>query len=245
MKDDDPFRHHPGLRDKIIPAEQSFFRDFTTEKLRALAEQHGMPVDWWYSEDVREAHRARTLAGRMDDDLWVFGYGSLMWDPALKFSEVRRGRISGYARRFILMEVHGGRGTEDCPGPMAALDNCAACEGCEGLVFRLPRETLERETEIFWRREVIAPAYRVEFVPAETSQGMVEALILAADHEADQINADVDREKIVQLIASASGVLGTSADYLRQTVEKLEQLGIEDEETWSLWRDVQAVMAAG
>ena len=54
-------------------------------------------------------------------DLWVFGYGSLMWDPAMEFAEVRRGRTKLYARSFCLWDV-GGRGSLDRPGLMLAID---------------------------------------------------------------------------------------------------------------------------
>lgn len=90
----DPFSHHPELRGQIADPLQSFFRTFTTEALAARMRQMGLPPDWWHPDEKREAMRAATLAGRREADLWVFAYGSLMWDPGFRFAEVRRARVA-------------------------------------------------------------------------------------------------------------------------------------------------------
>ena len=136
----DPFSHHPELRGKIVDPRQSFLRSFTIADLSAKMTELGLPLDWWHTDEEREAMRAETLAGRRDSDLWVFAYGSLMWDPAFRFAEVRRARVPDYARRFILKDTYGARGTFDSPGLMAALDKGP---GCEGLLFRIAREHIE------------------------------------------------------------------------------------------------------
>jgi cation transport protein ChaC len=69
-----------------------------------------------YDDDTREGLRRAALAGH-EGDLWVFGYGSLIWDPALEFAEVRRAFAPNHRRRFILEDIYGGRGTPTAPGP--------------------------------------------------------------------------------------------------------------------------------
>ena len=86
---DDPFRRHPRLRDKIKPAAESFFRDFKAETLLALFAEHDVPPFPMYDDETRERVRRTALEGH-EGDLWVFGYGSLIWDPALEFAEARR-----------------------------------------------------------------------------------------------------------------------------------------------------------
>lgn len=240
MSMQDPFQHHPKLRGKITDPADSFFRDLTLDKIRALAEEHGMPVDWWYTDEEREAMRQTDLAGRMDQDLWIFGYGSLMWDPGVYFTEVRRARVDGLARRFILKEVNGGRGNAECPGLMAALDTG---DGCDGLVFRLAAEDLECETRMLWQREVIAPGYKVKFLTAQTICGPVEVMTFVADHDAAQIAADIDRDTQIECVAKASGILGSSLEYLQNVAVKLRELDIHDEDVESLLRDAEAYAA--
>lgn len=237
----DPFAHHPELRGQIADPLQSFFRGFTTATLAARLRQMGLPLGWWHPDEKREAMRAATLAGRLEADLWVFAYGSLMWDPAIRFAEVRRARVADHARRFILKDVYGARGTREKPGLMAALDEGP---GCEGLAFRIPREDVEQETEILWRREQIAPAYRAVFVRAHTPAGAIEALTFVADHDAELIDADISRERQVEYVATGSGFAGTSIDYLRNIEQKFSQLGIHDEDVSALLRDAEAHLRA-
>ena len=245
----DPFLHHPELRDYIADPFQSFFRSFTNAKLEALMRERGAPLGWWHSDEEREAMRAETLAGRRDGDLWVFAYGSLMWDPSIRFAEVRRARVPDHARRFILKDVYGGRGTFDSPGLMAALDHVdrleGVCdgEGCDGLLFRIARNHIEAETRILWQREKILPAYTASFVEAFIAGEPIEALTFVADHEAEIIDATLTREEQIHLLATGSGVFGTSLDYLRNIATKFAALGIEDEEVSTLLRDTEAYFA--
>lgn len=243
----DPFLHHPELRDYIANPFQSFFRSFTNAKLEALMRERGAPIGWWHSDEEREAMRAETLAGRRDGDLWVFAYGSLMWDPSIRFAEVRRARVPGHSRRFILKDVYGGRGTFESPGLMAALDQVDPLDestGCDGLLFRIARDDIEAETRILWQREKILPAYTASFVEAFIAAEPIEALTFVADHEAEIIDAALTREEQIHLLATGSGVFGTSLDYLRNIARKFAALGIEDEEVSALLRDAEAYLAA-
>lgn len=233
----DPFRFHPELRDRIADPLVSPSRTLTTAKLAALAKERGLPLGWWYPDSEREAERAAFLAGHRDTELWVFGYGSLMWDPAMRFEEVRRARVPGYARRFILKDVYGGRGTVDAPGLMVALDKGP---GCDGLAFRIARENIEEETEALWRRERIGPAYTPVFVEAVAADRRVMALAFVADHAAELIDAGLTRAQQVAYCASGSGFLGSSLDYLRNIDRQFSVLGIRDDEVSGLLRDAEA-----
>jgi len=192
--DPDPFVHHPELRDEIADPMQSFMRSFTTATLAAKMKELGQPVRWWYLDGQREAMRARTLDGHRENDLWIFGYGSLMWDPGFRFAEVRRARVPDHARRFILKDIYGARGTADAPGLMAALDEGP---GCDGLLFRIARELVEEETEVLWRREQIGPAYTATFVEAISAGRPIKALTFVADRDADLIDPNLTREEQV------------------------------------------------
>lgn len=238
----DPFFHHPELRDKIADPQTSYLRGFTLVALAAKLQELGLQVDWWHSDADREAMRMRALARRTDGDLWVFGYGSLMWDPGFHFAEVRRAFVPDHARRFILKDVRGGRGTSAAPGLMAALDRGP---GCQGLAFRIDRALVEAETEALWRREQIGPAYVASFVRAELSDTTVEALTFVADHDAALIDAGISRDDQIRFLATGTGFLGSSLDYIRNIAGHFATLGIEDADVTALLRAAEAHIAAG
>lgn len=232
----DPYIHAPQLRGRIADPQASFFRTFQPGDFDAALLAAGRPADWRYTDADREARRQAALSGRLQSDIWVFAYGSLMWDPAFVFAEVRRGRIAGYARRFCLSETYA-RGTPDAPGLMAGLDHGP---DCDGLVFRIAAAVADLETEILWRREGVGPAYTPVFAPVVTGEGTVEALAFVADHAAPIIFPDLTREEQVKLIATGVGVLGSSRDYLENIAAQFAALGIEDGDVMDLLEDVRA-----
>jgi cation transport protein ChaC len=225
------------LRGKIADPLKSFFRTFRPSDMDLRANELGLPESWRRTDAEIEATRREFLSGRFDRDLWVFGYGSLMWDPAFIFSEVRRGRIVGYHRHFCLKDTIGARGTREIPGLMAALDEGGECNG---LVFRIAKDRVETESEIVWRREMLAPAYKPIFAEVHTEFGPVEALSFAADHNADMIESDISWEEQVRFIATGSGFLGSSLEYLENLHTHFTLLGVKDKEISELIEAVSA-----
>jgi cation transport protein ChaC len=228
------------LRGEIADPLQSFFRTFTTADLAEMMPDPGR-LNWWRSDEEREALRAAFLLGQRDVDLWVFAYGSLMWDPGFRFAEVRRGRVPHYVRRFIVKDIYGARGTAEAPGLMAALDTGS---GCDGLLFRIARAHIDQETEILWRREQIGPAYTATFVEAIGADEPIKALTFVADHDADLIDAALTRDQQVRFIATGRGFAGSSLDYLRNIQRKFDALGIHDAEVDTLLREAEAYLAS-
>lgn len=237
----DPFRHHPQLAPLITPPEDSRLRGFTPDAARTLIGEHGGDIGWILDEDEREDCRQQALANRWHGDLWIFAYGSLMWDPAIHFTEIRRAFASAMERRFILFDDQGGRGTKQTPGVMAALDYGV---GCQGLVIRIPQSRLDAETRILWNRERIGPAYLPHFIPVETGMGKVEALAFLANHDAEMIRPDSSHEEQVQCCATGSGFLGTSLEYVASLATHFDALGIEDAGVTTLLTDARAYAAA-
>ena len=237
----DPYVHHPALRGKIAEPHTSFFRDFKPSDLDARMKALGRPDNWRHSDEELESARLAFLEGRLNQDLWIFAYGSLMWDPAFHFAEVRRGRVSGFARRFILKDTFGPRGTPETPGLMAALDEGP---GCEGLVFRISANEAERESGMFWRRELIAYAYKPVIANVETEFGAVEALTVIADRTSDYIRPDLTREEQVRYIATGAGFLGTSLQYVENIAAHFTALEIEDREVTELLEGAREYAAA-
>ena len=124
------FRHVPSLMGKIIEPEKSTFRIScaTFEDWDRQARAAGFGDNWRRSHHDREATRRQALAGRLDRDLWIFAYGSLMWDPAIQIVEIRTATLKGFHRRFCL-KIEIGRGSRQRPALMAALDEGGECRG--------------------------------------------------------------------------------------------------------------------
>lgn len=224
---DDVFRHMPALRELIIPPEQSAMRlsDERFAELDAQARAEGWPPDWRMDHDARERNRHAVLSGRLEADLWVFAYGSLIWDPAVQVEEYRPGTLAGWHRRFC-MRIEGGRGTRERPGLMAALD-----EGghCDGVVLRIPAGVVDQETNFMWRREMFAGAYRPVFQEVATPLGTVEALVFVIEPGNRRYAPGIAPEDAARIIAAAEGNLGPNFDYLDVLVRNLGDLGIDDQ----------------
>lgn len=240
MREIDPFRHHPVLSGKIKPASDSFFRNLDLADIDARVADAGFPADWRTPCEVREAERCDWFNGRWGTDLWVFGYGSLMWDPSMEFAEVRRGCTTKFARSFCLLAEFG-RGSVEQPGLMLALDSGG---GCEGLAFRIEAEKLDHETSILFRREMITKAYRPIWLMLETALGPIEALSFAANHGHEKIVPDIAVQEQARMIAHAEGFFGTNFDYLADMQAHLALLEINDDYVADLHARVGALRSA-
>ncbi len=218
------FAHVPQLQECIRDPEASRFRNLDLTEMDRKAREAGFPEGWRRPDAEREAIRRQTLEGWEGHDVWIFAYGSLMWDPAFYFAEARVARAPGYERRFCL-KMTIGRGSPSAPGLMAALD---IGEACEGLVFRIASHNVEKETEIIFRREMISFGYAPTFIPIETDDGPIEALTFVADHACERYARDIDREESARMIAQADGINGTNIEYLENLAAQLETLGLDD-----------------
>ena len=222
--ENDPFRHLPDLKDKIVDPTRSSFRDFDIAALDQKMQKLGI-ANWRRTDEDREATRQTALADRTDDDLWVFAYGSLIWDPAFQFVEVRRAVAEGYQRSFCLKSELG-RGSPDKPGLMAALDIGGECQG---LAFRIDRSCIDAETRVIWSREMIIHAYYPRFIKLATPQGSVEALAFVMDRTAKNYLPGLNIDETARLMATGVGVFGSSLDYLDNLADHFAVLGILDD----------------
>ena len=229
-KANDPFVHHPELRGKIVDPRESNFRELDLAKLDEKMRSRGTGVDWRHSDAYREESRRKSLDGVKFNDLWVFAYGSLMWDPAFVFDEVRIARLSSHERRFCLKSELG-RGTPEKPGLMAGLDDG---QGCDGLAFRVPQVIVEEETRIIWRREMLLHAYAPAFLTATTALGPIEVLAFTVDRTAKNYLPNLTLQQTVHYMATGKGIFGSSREYLENMVSQFEILGIQDEALFKL-----------
>ncbi|MEL6233385.1 MAG: gamma-glutamylcyclotransferase [Pseudomonadota bacterium] len=169
----------------------------------------------------------------MSQDIWVFGYGSLMWRPGFAFEDRAIATLSGYARRFCLASIHY-RGTPDAPGLVLALA-AEAGAACQGIAFRVSASSAAEALDYLRARELVSYAYREATLPVELSNGaQVQAVTYVADPAHPQFRGGLDLQGKAEIIARASGPAGSNRAYLHATLAELRALGIEDAELTAL-----------
>ncbi len=191
----------------------------------------------------RAASLRATLAARPPGDVWLFGYGSLIWNPTIHAVEQRVARVEGWHRRFCLF-TQAGRGTLDNPGLVLGLD----AEGsCTGVAFRIAEEVVEAELSLLWRREMLAAAYVPRWIEVLDPHGarFGSAIAFTIDPHGQHYAGALPPEKVVRCLATARGALGSAAEYLFRTCEGLRACGIPDPELDRLAADVEAAQRAG
>ncbi|MEJ6397534.1 gamma-glutamylcyclotransferase [Yoonia sp. 208BN28-4] len=170
-----------------------------------------------------------------DQPLWVFGYGSLLWNPGFTPAEKQRARLDGYARSFCMLSIHH-RGSHEDPGLVLALDENAD-EFCTGVAFRVHEEERDDVLAALRERELVSSAYyeqRVSLACDDGSQIAALAYVISNDHVQ---YCQFDLEKQAQIIARASGGRGPNTEYLFNTAEHLFEMGIRDADmTWLVAR---------
>jgi glutathione-specific gamma-glutamylcyclotransferase len=157
-------------------------------------------------------------------DVWLFGYGSLMWNPAMHYAERRPGMVHGWHRRFCLW-LEGGRGTPENPGLMLALERGGRCAG---MLFRIPAAEARHELLLPWRRELFTGAYQSRWVTAITADGPVRAATFVANRAHNRYAGRLDEALVATHLATATGSLGSCLAYLVETLEALEAAGLRD-----------------
>jgi glutathione-specific gamma-glutamylcyclotransferase len=172
-----------------------------------------------------EASLDEALAGHTPgQDLWVFGYGSLMWNPAFLFAERRLGTVRGWHRRFCLW-LNRGRGSPDCPGLMLALDRGGVCRG---IAFRIEAAQARDELLLVWRREMLSGAYLARWVTVASDEGTVRAITFVVNQAHPRYSGRLSEADTAERIVHAAGELGTCLDYFERTVRILRTLQVQD-----------------
>ncbi len=161
--------------------------------------------------------------------LWVFGYASLMWNPGFPVAEQRLATLHAYHRSFCMSSIHH-RGTLESPGLVLALDPAKQAT-CRGLALRVPDEAVKEAVAYLRERELISSAYVEKLLPVTLDGGeAVTALAYVVDTAHEQYVAGMPLEEQAQIIARAVGGRGPNTEYLWNTVERLQALGIRDDD---------------
>jgi cation transport protein ChaC len=189
------------------------------------------------SETQLQASMQETLGQQKpDSDVWLFAYGSLIWNPIFKFAEQRIGIIYGWHRRFCLW-VPQGRGTPDNPGLVLGLDRGGSCRG---IAYRIAATDVQSELLLLWRREMVVGCYIPRWVKVFDGTQKLQAITFVINQQHRAYAGKISLETTINSIATACGELGSCADYLMQTVNSLMTVGIKDQQLLRLREHVIA-----
>ncbi len=197
--------------------------------LGEVQQHHALKV---MSDEEREHSLNQMLEGwNGKTPIWVFAYGSLVWNPEFEFDAKRCVVVHGY-HRSLCMWSKVWRGTPEKPGLVLALDKGGSCQG---LAYRISPAKVRRELGHLWRREQVTGAYSPRWLNArgcgscsEHGHELIRAIAFVARRDDPGYAGALDNEHLLQILRTASGANGSSADYLRATVHGLAQNGLAD-----------------
>jgi cation transport protein ChaC len=159
-----------------------------------------------------------------DREIWVFGYGSLMWNPEFAYDAKRVATVHGYHRNFCLWSRIN-RGTPESPGLVLTLERGGSCRG---LAYRLTRGRDREELSVLWRREMSLGSYRPRWLEVRSGGTSFQALAFVVNRRCTGYAGKLPMDTMVQAISTAQGKYGSSADYLFRTEAALAEHGIRD-----------------
>ena len=193
--------------------------------LLARVRANAPPGSQFRSDAEIAASLEATLAHHpVGEDVWLFGYGSLMWNPAMHHAGSCVGTVRGWHRAYCLWAPIG-RGTPDCPGLMLALDRGGSSAG---MLFRFPAASAREEISLPWRREMFSGAYLARWVRVDTDAGPIRAATFVANRTHPGYAGRLPEAIIAERLAVATGRLGSCVEYLAHTLAVLRAHGKTD-----------------
>ena len=176
-----------------------------------------------------QAHTAPTrdaiLSGwPASQDLWIFGYASLIWRPEFDILEQHLTQVQGW-HRALKMWSRLNRGTPECPGLVFALLSGGSCQG---IVFRTPARQVKQTIEQLWFREMPNSVYTTKWLQCPTPHGPVNALAFTLPRSSPSYTGNLSPAQYQHIFQNASGRYGTTLDYAKETFHSLKQQGIHD-----------------
>ncbi|MFL2684483.1 MAG: gamma-glutamylcyclotransferase [Amylibacter sp.] len=160
-------------------------------------------------------------------DIWIFGYGSLVWQPGFEYAQQEIGRLQNYKRSFCMWSIHY-RGTPKNKGLVLALDKVQGAV-CEGLLFRVRAKNVDKVLAYLRKRELISEAYLEVIIDVELDSGeIVKAYTYIVNRQHEQYAGSLTIEDQAIIINSAKGSIGPNNEYLFNVTRCLRDLNIKD-----------------
>ncbi len=193
------------------------------------------------TEEELALSRSAVLDRHAGGDVWVFAYGSLIWNPAFHHVERCHARLHGFHRKFCL-RTHIGRGTPELPGLMLGLESGGSCTG---FAYRIAADAVEAETRILWKREMVVGSYEPRWVVVDGAGPDRRAITFVMNKTHPMYAGGLSRAEIVHTLAHAKGILGRGCDYIFELVQELDASGIHDHALAAIASGVRALQKGG
>lgn len=161
----------------------------------------------------------------LDNGIWIFGYGSLMWNPDFEVVKKIPCEVLGYRRRLCLKSIVY-RGTPDYHGLVFGLDIGSSCQG---MCFLISPDKIDTELQKVWEREMFAETYIPTWVKVKSKKTTISAITFVINTKHEHYMPNLELEDVVERVARARGKCGSCHDYVRNTVKHLHQFGLRDE----------------
>jgi cation transport protein ChaC len=211
--------------DRTASEERSLCReDLVDNVLRKALERSPCAADLLSEQALEDSLQAVLCAPHRQPDVWVFAYGSLIWNPVLEFDERVVATVHGYHRSFCLWS-RVNRGTPERPGLVLGLDRGGRCNG---IVYRIPERVAEDELRLLWRREMLLGSYAPRWTVVTHGPRTFRALAFVVNRDRSGYAGRLPAEQVVERLIHARGTIGTGLDYLRRTIDALAADGIRD-----------------
>ena len=193
------------------------------DKLRKIARKHGFG-DKLLDDNTLLNSRRQLIPDDFKDDVWLFGYGSLIWNPVVEPIEKRNVKIYGYRRKYCLKSEMG-RGSKEYPGLVLGLN---AGGSTLGQALKINTKSAPLELDLIWRREMITGAYIPKILKGYSEKGKINMIVFVINKSHENYLCSISEAKTALMISKAQGYLGTACEYLNKTCESLINLGLRD-----------------
>lgn len=214
----------PGT-DRSPAAERDLCReDLVDNVLRRGLERSPCAADLLSEQALEESLHAVLASAHRQPDVWVFAYGSLIWNPVLEYDERIVGTAHGFHRSFCLWS-RVNRGTPERPGLVLGLDRGGRCTG---ILYRVPERVAGDELRLLWRREMLLGSYSPRWTLVTHGERSFRALAFVVNRARSGYAGRLPAAEVVERLVHARGKVGSGLDYLRRTIDGLAAVGIRD-----------------
>jgi cation transport protein ChaC len=179
------------------------------------------------TEELLQARRKIIPDKGIGEDIYIFAYGSLLWNPTVDYEDEFLAKVYGFHRSFC-MKTNLGRGSFKNPGLMLGLDKGGSCQGS---AFKLRNSEAIKNIDILFRREMVTGAYKPKLLKTILVNGRkVLSLAFTVDKKHKNYFQDKEIQTKAKMISNAHGFLGSCEEYFQNTLESLSELNIVDSE---------------